>query len=184
MASDENPILEAVRRVLTPLPEPARGQVLALVAHHMQKVPLVSYVCAVGEASDAATHPADAEHPQPWTSPIAYEFRIGQPNPLDQANTVFAMFHWFAQGHVVVFSLNTAQLDTGDALAVYTRDVVFQPRFVSGPLSLDALAADLGYHLEATPWDDVDEPDEPDDAPEEREASGNGGGRRALGARP
>lgn len=184
MGSDENPVLEAVKRVLSPLPDGVREEVLALVDEHMAKCPLIAYCCAVGEPSDLETHPPDAEHPSAWTSPVVYEFSIGNPNPLNRANTVFGMFHWHVQGYVVVYSIDTAQLESGDALAVYTRDVVFQPRFLSGPLSLEALAADLGYHLEATPWDDRDDDDEPDTPPpNDKPAERENGTRPRLGAR-
>jgi hypothetical protein len=144
MASDENAeneILTSMRNVLSPLGPERTEEILGWATTHLEDCPLLAYCCAQGETGDRD----------------AFEFRIGSPSPLDTENTVFAIFHWFAQGTAVVYSFKAALLEDGRALGVYTRDVVFRPRFLSGPVTLEAMFADLDYHLHATPWDDVED---------------------------
>ncbi len=180
MASDAdsedeiNPILGQLENVLTPLGEARRREVMSWVRDYLATTPLVSYLCAQGEPGDVDWHAPDAEHAVAWSTPKTYEFRLGDVNPLDPDNTVFAIFHWYVQGVFVVYSFKASVVDGGGALGIYTRDVVFRPRMASGPVTLNALYQDLDYHTHASPWDDV----EPDD--DEREAPG--GGPRALSA--
>jgi len=153
MASDENPnpILEALSRVLEPLGEPRKSEVLSWVGEHLQNTPLIVYLNAKAETGDLGV----------------YEFRVNEPNPINPTNTVFAIFHWHVQGCFVVYSLAAALTEDGGAQGMFTRNLVFEPRFAEGPVSLDALYNDLDYHLHATPWDDVDDgPDDPDGATE------------------
>jgi hypothetical protein len=163
MASDENPILEAVSRVLEPLGAERKAEVVTWVAEHMAQTPLTTYLYAKAEAGDATP----------------YHFEINSPNPLNPDTTVFAIFHWHVQGCFVVYSLAAVTTEDGGAQGMFTRDVVFEPRFASGPVSLDALYHDLNYHLHATPWDDIDPED---DVPPSSPAADNGS-RRAAGPR-
>ncbi|MGH2997661.1 MAG: hypothetical protein ACRDNM_00015 [Gaiellaceae bacterium] len=165
--------MQSLERVLEPFGPERRQEVLSWAAEHMQATPLIAYLCAVGEPGDADWHEPDAAHREAWSTPKTYEFRIGEASPLDPDNTVFAIFHWHVQGAFVVYSFKTGLLQSGAALAVYSRDLVFNPRFASGPVTLDALHADLEYHTHATPWDDVDD----GDPPPPRGGNGNGNPR-------
>lgn len=183
MASDTdsedqiNPILESLERVLAPLGPERLREVMGWTREYLATTPLTSYLCAQGEPGDVEWHAPDAEHPKAWTSAKVYEFRIGEPNPLDPDNTVFAIFHWYIQGIFVVYSFKAGLLDDGGALGIFTRDQVFRPRMASGPVTLDALYADLDYHTHASPWDD----DDPDD--DERPAAPNGSRPALIGPR-
>jgi hypothetical protein len=130
----------------------------------MKQTPILTYLNAKEEARDETV----------------YEFKLNEPNPLNTTYTVFAIFHWHVQGCFVVYSLAAVMTDDGGAQGMFTRDLVFEPRFASGPVSLDALYNDLDYHLHATPWDDVDPPEGDDD---EKPDAGNGQKRAAAGAR-
>lgn len=180
MASDSdsedeiNPILTQLENVLTPLGAARRGEVMRWVREYLETTPLVSYLCAQGEPGDVDWHAADAQHAEAWSTPKTYEFRLGDVNPLDPDNTVFAIFHWYVQGVFVVYSFKAGLLGDGRALGIFTRDLVFRPRMASGPVTLGALYADLDYHTHASPWDDIDGPD--DDEPDAPGAS------RALSA--
>lgn len=184
MASDTNsedqinPLLATLRQVLAPLGDERVDEVMGWATDYLATTPLISYLCAQGEANDVDWHPADATHAEPWTTPKTYEFRIGDVNPVDPENTVFAIFHWYVQGVFVVYSFK-AGLVEGGALGIYTRDLVFRPRMASGPVTLDALYADLDYHTHTTPWDDL----EPDDERPPPGGSVVNGGRLALAER-
>jgi hypothetical protein len=153
MASDENEneILTALARVLEPLGAERQGEVLEWAKEHLAECPIFTYLCATGEAGDVDT----VGHAK------VYEYKIGEPHPLDESNTVFAILHWHTQGVFVVYSFKAVFLETGAAAGTFTRDLVFQPRFAQGPLTLEALYSDLEYHLKATPWDDVEDPAPP-----------------------
>jgi hypothetical protein len=166
MASDpdeQNEILEALERVLDPLEPARRAEVVEWAKAYLAECPLVSYLCAEGEPGDLKV----------------YEFKMAEPSPLDPGNTIFAIFHWFAQGVFVVYSFRAVALEDGSAAGTFTRDVVHKPRFASGPVTLQAMHADLEYHLHSSPWDDG-APDDPDD---DGPLAGNGSGR-PHGARP
>lgn len=175
MASDQDsedeidPILAQLEHVLDPLGPERVTEVMAWVRDFLRETPLLSYLCAEGEAGDVDWHAADAQHPGPWTTPKTYEFRLGAPSPIDPENTVFAIFHWYVQGIYVVYSFKAALLETGGALSMYTRDLVHKPRMASGIVTLTALYNDLKYHTDTTPWDDVaPEEDGPPEPPRPR----------------
>lgn len=163
MASDTdstnevNPILEQLAQVLSPLGDERRDEVMTWAREYLATTPLTSYLCAQGEPGDVEWHAPDAEHPAQWSTPKTYEFRIGDVNPLDPDNTVFAIFHWYVQGTFVVYSFKAGLLEDGRALGIFTRDVVFRPRMSSGPMTLEAMYTDLDYHTHTTPWDEIEE---------------------------
>lgn len=182
MASDSSgedqidPILSSLEQVLSPLGPERLGEVMGWVRDYLATTPLISYLCMQGEPGDVDWHPPDAQHAEPWSTSKTYEFRIGDASPLDPDNTVFAIFQWYTQGAFVVYSFKAGLVEGGDALAIYSRDLVFRPRVASGPVTLDALFTDLDYHTHQTPWDD-EEPDEPP-------APAPNGSRGLLVARP
>jgi hypothetical protein len=163
MASDDNPILEALSRVLEPLGAERKEEVVTWVAEHMRQTPMTTYLYAKAEAGDETI----------------YAFEINKANPLNPDTTVFGIFHWHVQGCFVVYSLAAVSTDDGGAQGMFTRDVVFEPRFASGPVSIDALYNDLDYHLHASPWDDV----EPESDPGGAAPATEGNGTRRTGAR-
>jgi len=149
---DETELTQMLEHVLTPLEPDVRREVISWAKEHLSTTPIYWYLCAEREPGDSSKEDA-------------LEFKIGESSPLDPDNTVFAIFHWADQGTYVVYSFKAAIVAEGEhqgaALGIFTRDIVHKPRFGSGPLTLQALVADLEYHLHETPW-----PDEPDDEPD------------------
>lgn len=131
--------LEALSRVLQPLGAERRDVLLSLVSEYLEDVSPIDYCCAEGEAGEADR----------------LEWRLAQPSPLDPTRIVFALFYWPEEKAVAVYSFSAMALEGQEgAIATYHREVIYKPRFSSGPLALEALYNDLEFHLTR----DQDEP--------------------------
>lgn len=148
---NEDQLQLMLEHVLEPLAPEVRTEILSLAREHLRTTPLYAFLSAEAEGYETRNE--------------VFEFKVAEPNPIDPENTVFAIFFWHDQGVYVVYSFKAGIITEGEgkggALGIFTRDIVHKPRFASGPLTLDALVADLEFHLQETPWPD-DEPDEPE----------------------
>jgi hypothetical protein len=148
MSVDKASLLAALENVLAPLPKETRTTLLDLAGTYLDSYPPVQWVCSRRERG-IDSEDQDDEPPLIW--------ELGSPSPLNPTFTVFALFHWVEERCVIALSFS-ARLEEGspEASTEYRREVIFDPRFLSGPMSLSALALELHYHLSP---DSDDEPE-------------------------
>lgn len=141
---DQQPILEALRQVLEPLPADLRDPMLELAGRELSERPLVGY-CWDGQDR------GDVDDAGNVTRPWAYE--IAKPSPQFPQRIVFAMFHWEEVNAVAAFTVEMQEVEGGKMAVHYFREIIFAPKIISGPLSPKALANEFAAFM-GDPGDD------------------------------
>jgi hypothetical protein len=139
----DDPILEALAMVLEPLPAEYRDTMLQLARREIDDSPLIGYCwdgVDEGEVSDTG------EVLRPW----AYE--VAKPSPRFPSRTVFCMFHDEGARCVAAFTFEAVEVDGKQGVQFY-RELVFEPKIVSGPLKPKALLNEFLLYL-GRPEDD------------------------------
>lgn len=161
-----DPIVEVLRKILTPLGEERCNALLALALGEFQRRQIVSYF-DTGLRSDGST----------------LFWKLGEPSPLDEDTTVFAIFHVQHEGgksEMVVFAYAvTKDEESGEEGYTYFQEVIPDPKNIQGPISGEALFLELCDFLGVPEAKDPDEPQEPEEAPEPEPAAAKSKGPRA-----
>jgi len=118
-----NALTELLEKVLAPFDEGRRAQMIAWVDQEVQTRPIVD--CVEDRKGSA------------W--------KLGEESPSHTGAIIFAMLLHESLRAVVVYTFTaTAVEDDPNAMAFeYFRETIFEPRFTHGPISGDALYADL-----------------------------------------
>lgn len=122
---DEHGVLMILREVLAPMGQERVEQVLGWVRNEIQTRPLIAY-CWDGELEEA------------W--------EITKDSPISEGRTVFAMLHWEAQRAVVAYCFKKISVNGQDAVQFF-REVIMNPKHITGPVSHGALFDDLRAFL-------------------------------------
>lgn len=137
----DHPILDALAAVLAPVPEEYRQEILALAKREIEERPLVEYCWDGLDRGEVDAHGA-------LTRPWAYQ--IGQPSPVHPSHTVFCMFLVEEPGSphsVHAFTFETMEVSGQQGVQFY-REVIFEPKHVTGPLTPKALYSEFMAFLE------------------------------------
>ena len=133
----DDPILEALAMVLEPLPAEYRETMLQLAKREIDDSPLIGYCW---DGVDEGDVNENGEVVRPW----AYE--VAKPSPRFPSRTVFCMFHDEASRCVAAFTFEAIEVDGKQGVQFY-RELVFEPKIVSGPLKPKALLNEFVLYL-------------------------------------
>jgi hypothetical protein len=123
MADQQHGVIAILAEVLAPLGNDKRNQIIEWVQNEIKQRPLVSY-CYDG----IAQHEDGA----------AAVWELTKESPISAGFTIFAMFHWETQRAVAVYCFRASPAQGGTVIEFF-RELVFDPKHVSGPVSPDAL---------------------------------------------
>lgn len=143
---DVKTMVQVVDLILAGLDEKDRKQILAWVEGEIARRAIVEY------CQDEGCPPFTVQAQKADGSPDNYEsggplvWRLGQPNPLDDEATVFAMFYDWESRMVTAFSFKEAEIE-GRAAHSFFRSVICKPVHVHGPVHHYALVNELGEFL-------------------------------------
>lgn len=137
----DDPILEALAMVLDPLPAEYRETMLALAKREIDDSPLIGYCWDGVDTGDVKRNDDGTEEIlRPW----AYE--IAKPSPRFPSRIVFCMFHDESARCVAAFTFEPYEVDGKQAVQFF-RELVFEPKIVSGPLKPKALYNEFLMYL-------------------------------------
>jgi hypothetical protein len=125
-----NPLEEMLRTVLAPLGD-RREIVMRWFEQEIATRPIITHV------DDGSVD--EKGNPLPW--------KLGGKSVLDSDATIFAIFIDEGTGDAIVYSFKSIQVagDNGEKLGAvqFFRELVCEPKHIHGPISHDALFADL-----------------------------------------
>lgn len=143
--------LELLTKVLEPLGPEQCQEIVNLAAEYIREVSPITWAAGSAEPGEAgAIEIGKDEQGQPVEVPTN-TWAIGQPSPLTPDYVTFALFYDDATGTLVALLVQFAQGQNGELVAQYKRERIFNPRYASGPLSLESLYNDLKFFLTYEP---------------------------------
>lgn len=142
-AHDVKSLVEMLDLILAGLDETDRKQILTWVGSEIEKRAIVEY-CQDEGAPPFQVTAEKQEDSYESGGPLVW--RIGQPNPLDQEATIFAMFYDWESRMVTAFSFKEGEID-GRVAHSFFRSVVCKPVHVHGPVHHFALVNEIGEFL-------------------------------------
>jgi hypothetical protein len=122
---DEHGILVILREVLAPLGTDRVEQIIGWVGNEIRTRPLIAYCW-------------DGHHDAAW--------EITKDSPISEGRKVFAMLHWEAQRAVVAYCFKEVEVG-GQKGVQFFREVIMDPKHITGPVSHTALFDDLRAFL-------------------------------------
>lgn len=155
--TQEHPMIGKLRAVLEPLGD--RAEIICAWAQREYTMrPLVAY-CYDGELPEQPVYEADEQGnvihvddggnvvAAPAGKPKLLGYRrgawqVGQESPITPGFIVFAMLYWEAQRVVAAWCFKPTAVEGGVTIEFH-RELIHNPKHVSGPCSHDALFADL-----------------------------------------
>jgi len=130
---DHGEELELLRRVLEPLGERRCAELLSLADDYLEQVSPLTWMAGQSE---------------PGEENDAVSWKIGESSPLDKDATVFALFYEPDLGAGVAYTFKAIMLEGHpEPMATYQREFIYNPRYGTGPIALNALFEDLKFHL-------------------------------------
>lgn len=118
---DEEGIITILRGVLEPLGQERVEQIVSWVKREIHTRPLVAYC---------------------WDAHLDAAWEITKDSPISEGRTVFAMLHWEAQRAVVAYCFKKIEVGGREAVQFF-RELIMDPKHITGPVSHNALFEDL-----------------------------------------
>jgi len=131
----EDPIIEALSQVLSPLGAERLQQVLLWARAEIRDRALIQWVqCTDGQI---------------W--------EVGKQSPINEGVMLFCMLHWETANCIVAFGVEPSKNDKGQDLVLYHKTLVHNVRYATGPASDTALFKELETFLAGGPEGDQTE---------------------------
>lgn len=143
---DVKTIVQVLDLILAGLDEKDRKQILGWVEGEIERRAIVEYCQDEGSPPFTVAAQKEDGSPDPYESGGPLVWRLGQPNPLDEDATIFAMFYDWESRMVTAFSYKETSID-GRAAHSFFRSVVCKPVHVHGPVHHFALVNEIGEFM-------------------------------------